>query len=183
LLDAIETTEGQAWNVNFAAIQDFAHSASHVGAWVLRVTLSVMFFDGLALVIYAIRHGASDGEVGKTETVGRPMSPVWLKGFGTWRGRSRRRILASHSASLSYESLADGTATPTDRLVVVGIKTFIVSFALMWVGLGMWKLEDKPWVLLMAIAVCVWGFNVLRSGHKGQLAADEKVAARKHPEA
>lgn len=146
----------------------------------LRVALSVMLVDGLALVVYAIRHGSSDGEGGKTETVGRPMSPVWLKGFGTWRGRSRRRILASHGDSISYESLADGTATPADRLVVVGIKTFIVSFALMWVGLGMWKLEDKPWVLLMAIVVCVWGFNVLRSGHKGELEADEKVAARKH---
>lgn len=146
----------------------------------LRVTLSVMFVDGLALVIYVIRHGASDGEDGKTEIVGRPMSPVWLKGFGTWRGRSRRRILASHSDSISYKSLADGTATPTERLVVVGIKVFIVCFVLVWLGLGLLTLEDKPWVLLMAIVVCVWAFNWFRSAHKGQLAADEKVAAGKH---
>jgi hypothetical protein len=166
--------------MDFASIENFAHAASPVGAWVAGIAVGTMLVDGIALAIYAIRHGTSDVEHGKTVTVGRPMSPVWIKGFGTWRGRSRRRIVASQSNFVTFKSLADGTAMPSERLFVVGIQLFVTAFAVLWVGLGLWVLDSKPWVLLMSIVVLVWCFNVMKSAHDDQRKADEEFAAQKH---
>lgn len=165
--------------MNFDSIQGFAHAASPVGAWVLGVAVSIMVVDGILLVIYTIRHGQPDGNAGKVETVDRPMWPMWFRGVQTTRGWSRRRILVSRSGFISAESLADGTATLAERLMVVGIIVFIACFALLFLGAGLLVLEDNPIVILMSFAVGIWAFKLLKSAYKDYRQAKVPVAARK----
>ena len=165
--------------MNFDSIQSFAHAASPVGAWMLGIAVSIMFVDMILMVIYTIRHGRTDGEDGKTVTVDRPMSPMWFRGVQTTRGWSRRHILVSRRSFISVESLADGTATLPERLMVVGIIVFIACFTLLFLGAGLLVLEDNPIIILMSFAVGIWAFKLLKSAYKDYRQAKVPVAAQK----
>jgi len=158
----------------------FAHTAAHVGAWMLGIVISVMVVDLTLMVIHTIRRGQSDGRNGAVETDDQPMSPpMWMKGrVGRWHGRYKRRILASRSGFVSNESLADGTAPPGERWMVVGIITFMSCFFLVFLGAGLLTLDDNPLVLLMSAAVGVWLFNIFKGAHADYREAKKRVVAR-----
>jgi hypothetical protein len=166
--------------MNLDAYHAFIHTASHVGAWMLGIVISVMVVDLILMVIYTIRHGQSDGRSGTVETDDEPLSPpMWMKGrIGSWHGRTKRRIVASRSGFISNESLADGSATVGERLMVVGIITFLFCFFLVFLGMGLLMMEDNPLVLLMSAAVGVWLFNIFKGAHADYREAKKRVVAR-----
>ena len=169
--------------MNIDAYHRFAHAATHVGAWMLGIVISVMVVDMVLMVIYTIRHGRSDGKRRTVETNDEPISPpMWMKGrIGRWHGRYKRRILVSRSGFISNESLADGTATFGERLMVVGIITFLFCFFLVFLGMGLLMMEDNPIVLLIPVAVGVWVFKIFKSAYTDYREAKNRVAARHFP--
>jgi len=173
-------TNRESKSMNLDAYHGFAHAASHVGAWLLGIVVSVMVVDMALMVIYTIRHGQPDGRSGTVETDDEPISPpMWMKGkVGRWHGRYKRRILASRSGFVSNESLADGTATLGERLMVVGIITFLFCFFLVFLGMGLLMMEDNPLVLVMPVAVGVWTFHNFKSSYTDYREAKSRVAAR-----
>src|SRR5439155_22066463 len=52
-------------------------------------------------------------------------------------GRSKLRILYSKSGGMTMESLLDGTATPGERGMALGIATLFACFFLVFVGVGL----------------------------------------------
>ncbi len=170
--------------MNLDAYHAFAHTASQVGAWMLGIVIGVMVVDLILMVIYTIRHGQSDARSGAVETDDTPLSPpMWMKGrLGSWHGRYKRRVLGSRSGLVSNESLADGTATRGERLMVVGIIAFMSCFFLVFLGAGLLTMEDNPVVLLMSVAVGAWLFSIFKGAYADHREAKKRVAGGNSPD-
>lgn len=90
-----------------------------------------------------------------------------------------RTILVSRSAEITTESLVEGTASKTDRLVAVGIQTALVCFALIFLGTAMTLLPDTgPIAILFVIVPAIWLYAIFGAKQKDVRKVQEK--AKKH---
>jgi hypothetical protein len=152
--------------VSFEAFHAFAHAAHPVGAWVLGTAVGAMVVDLIALVTYTLRHGHSDGRAGKTEITNSLMSPFMRPG-GVRAGSWSRRILVSRNV-VSNASLADGTATVGERLVVVGIIAFICCFVLVFLGGALLVMDEFPIAPVAPVFVGIWAFKLFKTARDDQ---------------
>jgi len=160
------------------SIRSLAQAAHPIGAWVLGVSISVMLVDGILLVIFTLRYGKKDANEGKTITADRPTSSMRTRGLGISRVWTRKRVLTSRSGVVSIQSLADGTSTPVERLVVAGIVLFIFCFVLLFVGAGLMFLANNPFVMLMASFVIFWSVKLFREIYTDYCTARSEIETR-----
>ncbi len=96
------------------------------------------------MIVYTIRNGKTDARSG-TVVVGGPL------------GRSKQKILGSKSGVISMESLASGTATLGERMMVLGICIALASFVLIFLGAGL-MLMQKLLILVLIPIFPAFGF-------------------------
>ncbi|HXG03996.1 MAG TPA: hypothetical protein VNO23_11370 [Candidatus Binatia bacterium] len=145
----------------------------------------------LALLTYALRGGEPDEmpvapsmqPFGPDPATGRPA------GLTASRWRSRVRVLAARRRFITMDSLVDGTATGAERAVVAGINVALVSFWLIFLGIGLVMLPKTTGIsLVFPVVTGLWLFNALKSQWDDLVAARRRRerragrAGRRHPE-
>lgn len=136
------------------------------GRWVLGLALGIFVPTMLALAIYALRRGEPD-EAPVTPTM-QPFGPHPATGRPTGltatRWRSRVRLLAGRRTMITMDSLVNGTATRAERVVVVGINVALVSFWLIFLGIGLLMLPTTSGIsLVLPVVTGLWLFNAMKS--------------------
>ena len=87
-----------------------------------------------------------------------------------------RTILVNRATEITTESLVDGTASKTDRLVAAGIQMALVCFALLFLGTAMTLLPDTgPMSILFVIVPAIWLYSIFGAKRKDVRKAQEKV--------
>jgi 1,4-dihydroxy-2-naphthoate octaprenyltransferase len=158
----------------------FVAGASQVGWRILVVAVTVMLADAVAMIVYTIRHGEKDGQKGKVVTENRNLG--MSVGSPALMGRSKRKMLGRRSQFITDESLVDGTATFGQRMMVVGIITFVFSFFLVFVGMALILTKQTPIGLLFLTIPSLFLYNFAREAWHGHQEARKKVAARRQSE-
>ncbi len=122
---------------------------SETAMWVVGVLFVVEF---VAIFIYASRSGKADAEEGHVVT--RRPRPSGLIAGRFW---SKSKVLVCRCGYISEMSLVDGTATPTQRLIVLGIKLALLFFWLAFVFGILTLLPSEPGLALamLFIMCCV----------------------------
>jgi hypothetical protein len=114
--------------------------------------------DLAALIIVAVRSGTVDQEEGCVVNEQGPLSGDDRNAMGgdvtfAGTGQTKKRVFLSRSLLINDESLVDGTATKSQRLIVHGIK---LAFLLFWllVVFGMLSvLPSNPLAVLFVIII------------------------------
>src|ERR1700675_1447856 len=104
----------------------------------LWVVGALFVADVTALIMFVVRSGTVDPEEGSVVNKQRPLSGSDRNAIGdevtvAAQGRAKERVFLSRSSFISDESLVDGTATKSQRLVVRGIKLALLLFWLLFV--------------------------------------------------
>ena len=154
-----------------------ADAASRVGRGILIVSAVVLVVDLAAMTIYTIRHGKTDARQGRVVTENHMLgaSPDGQP----HPGRSKLKVLYSKSDDVSMESLLDGTATPGERMVAVGIGTLFAFFFLVFVGAGLLLARRFLLGLLFPILPGFFVYNrFFREVWRDYRQAKERIASR-----
>jgi len=118
----------------------------------LWVTGFLLAANLVALMIVVVRRGKIDNDVGCVLNEQGPLTGnalneigrgVYVLGSGG-KYVAKEKILVSRSEFISDESLVDGTATKSERLMVQGIRLFFVLFWLLFVFIGLSLLPSEP---------------------------------------
>ncbi len=135
------------------AVRAFADAAARVGWWLGAAAVAVLVCDIAYLVVYAIRFGTPDNDDDALAAEGpNPFLNTMPLGY------SRFRQFGQRSSYVTTQSLVDGTATFGDRMIVLAIIVFLVSFFLIFVAIALVTLPDlrlaaSLWPLIPGIVV------------------------------
>ena len=123
----------------------------------LWVVGTLLVADIAAMIIVVVRSGTVDKEEGSVVSGRRPLTGSSLNAMGgefvAGRYVSKEKVLVSRSSFISDESLVDGSATQSQRLIVRGIK---VVFLLLWLLLvfgGLSLLPEEPALAVIFVVV------------------------------
>ena len=159
--------------VGYFALEDLSwyHSgvdaAARLGRYILAGAVAVLVLDLTALVVLAAARGESDGTKSKVVVEKRLFGT--LSSFAP--GRTVFKSLGGRQSYVSARSLADGTATLADRMVVAGSALFLVAFFLVFLGAGLVFMKDLLVLGLLPILPGVFVFRILRAGWRDYRAA------------
>jgi hypothetical protein len=137
-----------------------------------------------AIIISIVRSGTVDQAEGRVVNEQVPLSGNDRNAMGGdvavgGTGRAKKRVFLSRSAFISDESLVDGTATKSQRLIVHGIKLAFLLFWLLFVFGALSTLPSNPIaVLLMIIILSIWFFKAAAMMRKGRQAALRKLGKK-----
>jgi hypothetical protein len=117
--------------------------------WVTGFLLAANF---VALMIVVVRKGKVDNDEGCVVKDHGPITGNALNEMGdgvfvvggAGKYVAKEKILVSRSGFISDESLVDGTATKSERLMVQGIRLFFVLFWLLFVFIGLSLVPSEP---------------------------------------
>lgn len=160
--------------------KDVVETASRIGQDVLIFAVTVLVVDLVAMIVYTIRHGQSDNLEGKVITENRPLGAISLR-YPPLMGLSKRKMLGSKSGYVTMDSLVDGSATFAERMMVVGIITAMVSFFLIFVGVGLLLMKDLLIFVLFPVIPGMWLYTIVREVWQEHQEASKRVA-RGHTE-
>lgn len=155
---------------------DLVETASRIGLGIVIFAGTVLVADLAAMIVYTLRHGQSDHLQGKVITENRPLSAMSLR-IPPPMGWSKRKMLGSKSGYVTMDSLVDGSATFAERMMVVGIITAMVSFFLVFVGVGLLLTKDLLIFVLFPVIPGIWLYNILRHVWQDYQRVKKKVAA------
>jgi hypothetical protein len=118
----------------------------------LWVTGFLLAANLVALMIVVVRRGKVDNDEGCVLNEQGPLTGNALNEMcggihvvgGGGRYVAKEKILVRRSGFISDESLVDGTATKSERLMVQGIRLFFVLFWLLFVFIGLSLLPSEP---------------------------------------
>jgi hypothetical protein len=118
----------------------------------LWVTGFLLAANLVALMIVVVRRGKVDNDEGCVLNEQGPLTGNALNEMcggihvvgGGGRYVAKEKILVRRSGFISDESLVDGTATKSERLMVQGIRLFFVLFWLLFVFIGLSLLSSEP---------------------------------------
>jgi hypothetical protein len=162
--------------MRYRGFGDFVETASRVGWAVLITAVTVLIADLAAMIVYTLRHGQSDHLKGKVITENRPLGSLTL-GYPPLMGRSKRKMLGGKSGYVTMDSLVDGTATFAERMMVAGILTLMVSFFLIFVGVGLMLMKNLLIMALFPIIPGLWLYRIARYDWQEYRNAKKSVAA------
>jgi len=160
---------------------DFVEAASQVGWDILIFAVTVLVAALAAMIVYTLRHGQPDHRQGKVITENQPLTSMSL-GIPPPMGWSKRKILGSKTGYITMESLIDGTATFGERMMVCGILAAMVSFFLIFVGVGLMAMKQLLIFILFPIIPGIWLYRIVREDWQQYQNAKKRVAARDHTE-
>jgi hypothetical protein len=111
-----------------------------------------------ALIIIVLRSGRVNKEEGRLVDEQGPLSQDDRNAMGgdvtfDGTGQTRKRVFVSRSSFISDESLVDGTATKSQRLIVYGIKLVFLLFWLLVVFGMLIVLPSNPIAVLFVITI------------------------------
>jgi len=117
----------------------------------------------MALVIYAFRTGEPGSpDVVPTVEPFRPYSPTGRRGIRASKGVRKLKVVASRETYVSMEALLSGTATGAQW--AIGIQVCLVSFWLIFVGIGLiYAPSTNGWSLLFPAVISLWYFGILKT--------------------
>lgn len=147
----------------------------------LWVVGAVFVADFAALMIVVVRRGTVDQEEGRVVNEQVPLSGNDLNEMGgdvavAGTGQAKKRVFLSRSSFISDESLIDGTATKSQRLLVLGIKLAFLLFWLLFVFGVLSALPSNPVAgLLVIIIVSIIFFRAAAMIRKGRRDALRKL--------
>jgi hypothetical protein len=149
------------------------------GKWVLVAALGIFVPTMIALVIYAIRKGEPvDAGVGPSLPPFGPGSSTGRTGTVAYRGRSTLKMLASRQTFVPMASLVRGTATREEWAVVAGIQVALISFWLIFLGVGLMHLSSSRGLSLAFPGVAgLWLARILKAQRDDYLAARRRLAS------
>lgn len=118
----------------------------------LWVTGFLLAANLVALMIVVVRRGKINNGEGRVLNEQGPLTGNALNEMcggihvvgGGGRYVAKEKILVRRSGFISDESLVDGTATKSERLMVQGIRLFFVLFWLLFVFIGLSLLSSEP---------------------------------------
>jgi len=134
--------------------------------------------DLVALMIVVFRSGTIDQEEGSVVDEQGPLSTSdrnVLGGEVTFggTGRTKKRVFVSRSSFISDDSLVDGTATKSQRLLVRGIKLAFLLFWLLFVFGVLSVLPLNPvaglFVIIIMSIILFLAASLVRKGRRDAL--------------
>jgi hypothetical protein len=147
----------QSFQAN-AGYRAFVAAFARAG-WVILICATIVFVvDLAAMIVYTIRSGKTDARSGKVVAGG----PLQMSLNPALMGRSKQKVLGSRSQFISMESLASGSATFGERLMMLGICIALASFFSIFLGVGL--LLTQKLVILVLIPI-VPGFVLCKAAH------------------
>jgi len=157
--------------------RDIVNAAGRIGWGILILAFAVLATTLAVLIVLAIRLGDSEPEEGRALGKNFPLGSMSLRSMPLM-GWSKRKVLGSKSRFITMESVVDGTATSSDRMIVLGVITLFSSFTLMWVGLGLILMKQALAFVLAPVPVGLWAYqNCLGPAWEGYRQAKRKLAA------
>jgi hypothetical protein len=147
----------------------------------LWVVGALFVADFAALMVVVVRRGTMDQEEGCVVNEQVPLSGNNRNAMGgqivvAGTGRAKAKIFLSRSSFISDESLVDGTATKSQRLLVHGIKLAFFLFWLLAVFGVLSVLPSNPVAgLLVIIILSVVFFKAAALMRKGRMDALRKL--------
>lgn len=170
-------------NLTLVTIAKFSATMVWVDGFLLAANL-------FAIVLMVVRTGNVDQDEGSVVTEhgtfnGNAMNPT---GGGVNRLRigkyvAKEKILVSRSAFISDESLVDGTATKSQRLLVHCAQLFFFLFWLLFVFVGLSLAPAQPIQGAWFVIVSTIGFSMAAVGmRRGRAEALRKLQRRRGTE-
>lgn len=153
----------------------------------LWVVGAVFVADIAAMIVVVLRSGTANKEEGRVVSGRRPLFGNSLNAMGGdfvgARYVSKEKVLVSRSLFISDESLLDGSATESQRLIVRGIRVLFVLFWLLLVFSGLSLLPEEPALAVIFVVVPSVFFSraaaMMRRGRREALRKlDKKTATR-----
>ncbi len=158
----------------------FAVVVSHVGILLLLAAVTGMVLTIAGMTAYTILRGRATGRRGRVITDYVPVLPSdRLRPRGRIAAVRRSKILLEKQTEITDESLVDGSATLGERLMVIGIITFMTCFFLLFVGIGLCLLKDNPIGLFFPLIAGFWFFKSMLAMREGRRSAKARVAVRR----
>lgn len=145
-------------------MSDLFSALAGIGRVLLVVALVGLAGSIAGLVLFAMRRGGAaeepEFEINPSLPGGppRPGLRIGGGGAGRWMGVQRSTGL------VSIRSLVEGTASPQERLMVLGIHVAMLSLWLLFISIAMMILPSRPLASLFAAAIpTAWLTNILRT--------------------
>jgi hypothetical protein len=151
---------------------------SEMMLWIIG---ALFVLDFAALMIVVVRSGKIDEEEGSVVNEPVPLSGNDRNAMGGdvavgGTGQAEKRVFLSRSSFISDESLVEGTATKSQRLIVHGIKLAFFLFWLLFVFGMLSVLPSNPVAaLLVIIIVSIIFFRAAAMVRKGRAEALRKL--------
>ena len=158
--------------------------AANFSATMLWVTGFLLAANLAALMTVVVRRGKVDNDEGCVLKEPGPITANALRDLGSGvsvvggggKSIAKEKILVSRSVFISEESLVDGTAKKSERLMVQGIKLFFFLFWLLFVFIGLRLLPSEPVVgAIFVIGPTVFFAKAAWLMHKGRRDALRKL--------
>lgn len=152
----------------------FAAAAGRVGWWLGGGAVTVLVCDIAALVAFTIRFGETDegGDPIAADGGPNPFLNTMPLAYSRFKQFGRR------NSFVTTESLVDGTATLGERLFVLGIIVFLISFFLIFVAISLVTLPGLGLVALVWPSIPgIVVYMQLRDGWHEYRAAKKKLRA------
>ena len=165
-----------------AALMDFGAYAGLVAGMyragrVILIGSGVFFVaDLVALSAYTLSRGADAGPR-EVVTDDRPLGTTPGR---TLFGSSKLRMLHRKSGYVTVESVVDGSATFGERMMLLGILSALLAFALIWVGMGLMLAQRLLVCVLLPIPAGAVAYSNLRIAWRQYRSAKERLARRAH---
>jgi hypothetical protein len=126
--------------------------AANFSGTMLWLTGFLLAANLVALMIVVVRRGKVGNDEGCVLKEQGPLTANALSEMGAGANvvvgggkyMAKEKILVSRSMFISDQSLVDGTATKSERLMVQGIKLFFFLFWLLFVFIGVSLLPSEP---------------------------------------
>jgi hypothetical protein len=144
----------------------------------LWVVGTLFVADLAALMIVVVRSGKVDQEEGRVVDEQGPLSLEDRNAMGGevtfgGTGETKKKVFVSRSSFISDESLVDGSATKSQRFIVLGIKLAFLLFWLLIVFGMLSVLPSNPFAVLFMITVMsiilFLAANLVRKGRANAL--------------
>ena len=170
-------------------MQSIFETLATIGHRMIMVVGVLFVADLAAMIIYTIRKGTrsddddDDSSEGMTDSDGS----LTADAAGTLASdqqlvaanyKTKKKTLIQQSGFVSDDSLADGTATAAERMMVHGIQVFFVLFWLLFVSAGMIGMKSNPLAVFLIIVPTIWFLGNVRSWRKDAASAKKRVQSR-----
>lgn len=156
---------------------EIVETTARAGWAILIGALAVLASAMIAGVVYTLRRGRPGHRRGEVITERRAPGAMTL-GTPKPGGWSKRKVLGSAGHFVTMESLADGSASLGDRLLVLDIVAVFVAFFLIWLGLGLILMQKLLVLALVPVLPGLWVYFNLREDWRLYREAKRQVAAR-----
>ena len=152
------------------------------------IVVGVLFVADLAaMIIYTIRKGTPNDDDDSPDGMTDSDGSLTADAAGTLASdqqlvaanyKTKKKTLIQQSGFVSDDSLADGTATAAERMMVHGIQVFFVLFWLLFVSAGMIGMKSNPLAVFLIIVPTIWFLGNVRSWRKDAASAKKRVQSR-----